>query len=104
MIALAIELIGLPQEASLGANYPNPFNSETTIPYAVGTRGPVTMRLFDINGQLIRKLVDSIQEPGQYKAFWDGRDTNGTSVSTGVYLLQLRTDAYRETQKIMLMK
>jgi hypothetical protein len=104
LIALAIELIGLPQAASLGTNYPNPFNSKTTIPYAVGTRGPVTIRLYDISGQLIRGLVNQYHEVGQYKAFWDGRDSGGSAASSGVYLVRLASGSYNETKKITLMK
>jgi hypothetical protein len=104
LIALAIKLIGLPQAASLGANYPNPFNSETTIPYAVGTQGPVTISLFDISGQLIRELVNHIHVAGQYKASWDGRDSGGSAVSSGVYLVRLASGNHNETKKIMLMK
>ncbi len=104
LIALAVELIGLPQSASLGANYPNPFNSETTIPYALGTRGPVSIRLYDVNGQLVRELINQFHEAGQYKVSWNGKDSGGLSASSGVYLLQLRSGGYNETKKIMLMK
>ena len=104
MIALAIELIDLPQAASLGANYPNPFNSETTIPYAVETQGPVTIRLYDISGQLIRELVNQAQAAGQYKVSWDARDSGGSAVSSGVYLVRLASGSYNETKKITLMK
>jgi hypothetical protein len=104
LIALAIKLIGLPQAASLGANYPNPFNSETTIPYVVGTRGPVTIRIFDISGQLIRELVDHTHAAGQYKASWDGRDSGGWAASSGVYMVRLASGSYNETKKVMLIK
>ena len=104
LIALAIELIGLPQAASLGTNYPNPFNSETTIPYAVGTQGPVTVRLYDISGQLIRELVNQVHAAGQYRVSWDGRDSGGSAASSGVYLVRLASGSYNETKKIMLMK
>ena len=104
LIALAIELIGLPQAASLGMNYPNPFNSETTIPYSVGIPGPVTMRLYDISGQLIRELVNQSHATGQYNAWWNGKDSDGAESSSGVYLLRLESVGYKETKKIMLMK
>lgn len=103
-IALATELVGLPQAASLGASYPNPFNSETTIPYAIGTRAPVTIRLYNISGQLVRELVNQYHEMGQYKASWDGRDLEGVVASSGVYLVRLISGNYNEAKKIMLMK
>ena len=103
-IALATELVGLPQAASLGASYPNPFNSETTIPYSVGTRAPVTIGFHNISGQLVRELVNQYHEMGQYKAFWDGRDSEGVVASSGVYLVRLISGNHNEAKKIMLMK
>jgi len=67
-------------------------------------RDPVTIRLYDISGQLIRELVNQYHEAGQYKAFWDGRDSAGAGASSGVYLLRLASGGYNETKKIMLMK
>ena len=61
---------------------------------------PVTIRLYDISGQLIRELVNQYHEAGQYKAFWDGRDSAGAEASSGVYLLRLASGGYNETKKI----
>ena len=63
-------------------------------------RDPVTIRLYDISGQLIRDLVNQYHEAGQYKAFWDGRDSAGAEASSGVYLLRLASGGYGETEKI----
>ena len=57
----------------------------------------MTIRLYDISGQLIRELVNQYHEAGQYKAFWDGRDSAGAEASSGVYLLRLASGGYNET-------
>jgi len=104
LLALAAEWIGLPQSASLGLNYPNPFNLETTIPYTVGNVGPVSIRIYDVAGQLVRELVSQAHERGEYKAVWNGTNWAGSVVSSGMYLVRLRTDEHVEMKKVMLLK
>ena len=60
----------------------------------------MTIRLYDISGQLVREY----HETGQYSASWDGRDSGGAAASSGVYLLRLGSGGYNETKKITLMK
>ncbi len=90
--------------ASLQHNYPNPFSSQTTIPFRVGIDGPVTIQLYDLAGQRIRTLVQGEHQAGTYKVLWDGRDNEGRSVATGVYLVHLLSHGYREISKITLIK
>ena len=94
----------MPQIASLEKNYPNPFNSQTIIPYSVGKPGLVTIRLYDISGQLIREVVNSSHAIGEYDIQWDGKDSNGLASSSGVYIVRLENTGYVQTTKIMLMK
>ena len=104
LIALAVESIGLPKVASLEKNYPNPFNSQTTVPYSVGTPGLITIRLYDMSGQLIRELVKQQHEIGLYETHWDGRNSEGAKSSSGVYIVSITNMGYEETTKIMLIK
>ena len=104
VLALAEKWFGLPPSASLGLNYPNPFNFSTTIPYTVGNRGPVSIRIYDVAGQLVRQLVHQEHDRGSYHAVWDGRDGVGAVVSSGMYLVRLHTEEKVETKKIMLLK
>ena len=90
--------------ASLEKNYPNPFNSQTTIPYSVGTPGLITIRLYDMSGQLIRELVKQQHEIGLYETHWDGRNSKGAKSSSGVYMVSITNMGYEETTKIMLIK
>lgn len=83
----------LPQVTYLEGNYPNPFNSQTTIRYHLSDIGyqPAEVRLFicDITGRLIRTLVDTRQYPGDYRISWDGLSEGGEAASSGVYFLRL---------------
>jgi len=70
---------------------------------------PVTLKVYNILGQEVRTLVDGKQFPGYYSVIWDGKDSRGKEVSSGIYLYQLRVqtkkgDAYQETRKMLLLR
>ncbi|HET6462603.1 MAG TPA: T9SS type A sorting domain-containing protein, partial [Candidatus Krumholzibacteria bacterium] len=103
----------LPEEAlaasavSLQQNAPNPFNPQTTIPYTVPPgSAPVHVRLaiYDTVGRLVRVLVDENQGGGARETVWNGNDTSGATVSSGVYLCVLQVGKQRLTQKLVLLK
>ena len=97
------ETVSLPQELTL-KNYPNPFNSSTTIQYTLPYESKVNLIIFNLSGQVIRILVGERQGPGMYTVLWDGRDNQGKEVSTGVYFYQLRTSEKTLNQKMLLLK
>ncbi len=98
----------IPRVFHLDQNYPNPFNPSTTIAFEIpGERGeeqPVNLTIYDIRGRLIRTLIDSELEPGAHKVHWDGRDDRGGSVSSGVYLYQLKAGSEMFTRKMTVLK
>ena len=104
LFALAEELIGLPRAVSLAQNYPNPFNSATTIDYALRSASGVVLEVYDLSGQRVLKLVDHFHDEGRYTVSWDGLDTEGKPLSSGVYLMRLQALDRVETRKMMLMK
>jgi hypothetical protein len=104
LFALAEELIGLPRTASLEPNYPNPFNTETVLPYQISMPGAVQIKVYDLSGQVVRKLTNSYHTAGRYTVSWDGTNEQTDIVSSGVYLISLQTEITTETRKIMLMK
>ncbi len=73
-------------------NTPNPFAGQTTLRYQLGLSGPVRLRVYNIAGQLVKTLVNSHHEPGQYEILWSGFDEYGRQVSSGVYFYRLETD------------
>ncbi|MFQ6094078.1 MAG: choice-of-anchor D domain-containing protein, partial [bacterium] len=103
----------LPETWSLEQNYPNPFNPVTTIRYALavtGERGLVsspvhtTLKIYNILGQEIRTLVDEPKEPGYYTVTWDGKDSFGNDVTSGIYFYRLTAGSYNDTKRMVLLK
>jgi hypothetical protein len=84
-------------KTALYPNYPDPFNPETWIPYQLAAEAEVVIRVYDINGQLVRTLDLGHQRAGLYikkgkAAYWDGKNDAGEPVSSGVYFFTLFVD------------
>jgi hypothetical protein len=79
----------LPRVYALSQNFPNPFNPETTISYDLPEVADVRLVIYDLVGRKVRVLVHSYQQPGRYEVVWDGRETEGREVASGVYLYRL---------------
>jgi hypothetical protein len=96
IVVLAQPLAALrPTETVLLANYPNPFNPETWIPYHLAYAADVTLTIYDIKGAVVRQLDMGHQSVGYYTdrsqaAYWDGHNERGESVASGVYFYQFR--------------
>jgi FlgD Ig-like domain len=85
-------------------NYPNPFNPSTTIEFTVRERSKVSLKIYNVAGQLVRTLVDGDRAPGAvHKVAWDGRNDAGTTVSSGVYFYKLVTSDFTQTRKMVLL-
>lgn len=78
-----------PAAFALGAAYPDPFRTATTIPYTLRTPGPVRLDVFNLLGQRVATLVDAVQEAGRHAVRWDGRDEQGRVVAGGLYVCRL---------------
>ena len=94
----------LPQKFHLSQNYPNPFNPTTTISFSLPTRSDVTLTVYNILGQEVAEIVNQSLPAGEHQIDWDGKDANGSSVSTGIYLYRLVTDDFVESKKMVLLK
>ncbi len=88
----------------LGQNYPNPFNPSTTISFTVGgaIAQKVSLKIFDIAGKEVAELVNGVREPGNYNVIFNTSAKN--SLSSGVYLYELKIGSYSETRKLILNK
>ncbi len=84
--------------------YPNPFNPATTVAYEVPRRGPATVRIYDVRGQLVRTLVDEAHEAGRYTAVWNGRNDDGAAIASGVYFAEVRSGGESVVRKLALVK
>ena len=99
----------IPKKTVLLANYPNPFNPETWLPYQLANDAEVTIRIYSAAGQLVRHLDIGFQQAGYYigksrAAYWDGRNDLGERLASGVYFYQLRTPKSLATRKMVIRK
>ena len=94
----------VPTEYALEHNFPNPFNPETTLKYAIPTAGDVTLIVYNVLGQEIVRLIDAKQTPGFYTVRWNGQDALGHSVASGVYLYRIQAGDFNQTHKMLLLK
>ena len=94
---------------TLYQNYPNPFNPETWIPYDLAQDSNVDIYIYDIRGQVIRKIRIGFQNAGSYRtkeqaAYWDGYNSSGERVANGIYFYSLKTDHIKATRKMTILK
>ena len=98
-----------PTKTVLLANYPNPFNPETWIPYHLAYAADIQITIYDIKGVMVRQLDLGHQPAGYYTAqskaaYWDGCNTSGESVASGVYFYQLRAGDYSQVRRMAIVK
>lgn len=91
--------IEIPNEFSLRQNYPNPFNPSTVIEYSIPKESKVKLDIYNVQGELIKTLVNNYQSAGVYKITW-----SPNNLSSGLYILRMRADAFSSSRKIIFMK
>ena len=94
----------LPDSAFLAQNFPNPFNTATTIAFGLKEKGHVSLKIFDASGRLIRTLVEETRTVGKYETVWNGLDDTGVKISSGVYFYRLTTNEFEKTRKMILLR
>ena len=87
----------IPDKTAMDQNYPNPFNPETWIPYQLAEDSEVSITIYDATGTIVRSLPLGLKPAGYYTdkeraAYWDGRNTHGETLASGLYFYQLKTD------------
>jgi hypothetical protein len=86
-------------------NYPNPFNPQTTISFMTTSNTENTeISIYNINGKLVKTLINEILPEGQYSVVWNGTDNEGQSVSSGIYLSMIKSGNYTSTHKMIMLK
>lgn len=94
----------VPTEYKLYQNFPNPFNPTTTIIYDLPQGSMVHLDIFDINGRKVRDLFKGRQKAGHYNFVWDGTNSSGVKVVSGVYFYRLTCESFSATNKMILVK
>ncbi|MDZ4181837.1 MAG: T9SS type A sorting domain-containing protein [Candidatus Cloacimonadaceae bacterium] len=93
-----------PIAKTLHQNYPNPFNPETTISFDMPKAGNANLSVYNVKGQLVKNLINGTLGFGKQSIVWNGTDSNGNSVPSGLYFYRLTANGNTETMKMMLMK
>ena len=109
VLPVNLDSIGQPMQNLLLQNYPNPFNPETWIPYQLSEDSAVSVSIYGPTGQLVRTLSLGFQSAGFYNsraraAYWDGRNTLGERVASGVYFYKLETSKFQQTKRMLIVK
>lgn len=95
---------GIPRGFSLSQNHPNPFNSETVIPFTLPVAADVELALYNLGGQRVATLAQGWQPAGAHTVRWDGRDDGLREQASGVYLLRLQVGQQAATRKLVLVR
>jgi hypothetical protein len=101
---ISVTVEAVPTNYSLGQNYPNPFNPETAINFSIKEAGKVSLKIYSLQGQLVRTLVDEEKPVGSYSVIWNGTTDNATRLASGVYYYILKANGFEETRKLVFMK
>jgi hypothetical protein len=96
--------ISLPLAFSLGPNYPNPFNPQTTIRFTLDASSYTTVTIYNILGQQVNTLVSEQMQPGEHTLVWNGRDSRGKPVSSGIYFYTIQAGERFESRKMVMMR
>jgi hypothetical protein len=94
----------IPTAYALNANYPNPFNPTTNISFALPIDSKVSLKIYNVAGQLVRTLVNETMVAGTHTVTWDGANSNGEKVASGIYFYKLNAGDYSKTMKMVMTK
>ncbi|MGE5458718.1 MAG: multicopper oxidase domain-containing protein [Methanococcaceae archaeon] len=100
----AEELTAVPETFALHQNYPNPFNPSTTIQFQLPQAGQVEIKIFDSLGREVTTLVNQVYEAGAHSVEWQGVNSFGAKMPSGVYIYAMKAGSFSETKKMVLMK
>ncbi|MFA5667156.1 MAG: choice-of-anchor Q domain-containing protein [Candidatus Cloacimonadaceae bacterium] len=94
----------VPKSFVLRQNYPNPFNPTTTIAFEIPEDAPAQLAIYNIRGQLVKHMRYELLPQGYHRMVWDGRDTNGRSVGSGIYFYRMTYKGKSLTKKMCIVK
>lgn len=94
----------IPAGYSMDQNYPNPFNSQTEIGYSIPRDSKVRIEVYNVLGQKLINLVDGYKEAGYHRVSWNGKDSNGRPVSSGIYFYRMKAGDFVRANKMILIR
>ncbi len=84
--------------------HPNPFNPTTHVKFSLPTAGAIALRIYDVNGRLVRELLHAQRAAGDHLVTWDGRDERGAAAASGVYFIRFEAGNAVEVSKVLLVR
>ena len=94
----------VPERYKIGPCYPNPFNPETTIQYTVNKTAQISIRVYDIQGRIVKELLNEKKDSGVYELQWDGTDAFQNPVASGTYFVRMSGKNFAASYKVLLLK
>jgi hypothetical protein len=98
------DLAGLPELYDLSQNYPNPFNPTTNIEFALPRASNVQLIVYDSSGRQVASLVNEYLSAGYHTIRWDGKQSNGGVLASGVYIYRIQADDFSDARKMVFLK
>ncbi len=98
------DLLTVPTHFYLNPNFPNPFNQSTLIRFGVPEQSQVSLKIYDIQGRLVKILYDGEMAAGHYRTHWNGENQSGNPVASGIYLLRLDAPYFSRTYRMLLVR
>jgi|TARA_B100000315_G_scaffold156167_1_gene144720 hypothetical protein len=103
-LAVGSDDVALPTQFALMQNYPNPFNPETTIAFHLKEKVYVDMAIFDLLGRRVTTVVNRVMPAGFHDARWNGKDSAGNEIASGIYIANLRAGEFIDQNKMVLLR
>ena len=98
------EMVSLPKKFELFQNYPNPFNPETFIKYQLPQNTDISIKVYNIYGQLVKTLLDEKRDAGYYSVIWNGLDNKDQRVASGIYFYKLHSEKFVKIKKMIVVR
>ena len=93
-----------PAKFSLAQNFPNPFNPETKITFTITERQNVSIKIFNIQGELVKTLLTKEFQKGDHEVVWNGKNEFGEQQPTGIYFYEMRSGSFTQAKKMILLR
>ena len=104
IVSVDDQVATFPTDFHLFQNFPNPFNPSTTIRYSIVEPGNVSIKIYDVLGREVKTIVNEIKTAGTYSSKWNGNDSFGNKVSSGIYFYRMESGSFVEAKKMILLK
>jgi hypothetical protein len=103
-LVVGVKNPGPPKVHYLAYNQPNPFSKQTRIVFGLAKESQVSIRIYDVEGRLVRVLLDERRAADHHSVIWNGRDSRGRMVASGIYFYRLTAESFVQTKKLTLLR